>query len=103
MVEGVIIGFLIGLISGLVSIILLGIAVAATVSNVAAVSALIAELLAMPTFWLGGPWMSTAVFKLVELDQIFLPYLISLAITFIAIVIYPTIIIIAKFGEKFKK
>lgn len=86
---GIAIGILIGLVSGAVSLILLRTANTASIKNVSSLIAITTEILAIPTFWFGGPWVATGLLKLVEIEKIINPYIVTLATTFVIIVIYP--------------
>src|SRR5215204_2312314 len=59
--------------------------------NVQSVMKIVAQLLAVPFFWFGGPWVTTAVMKSVNLATIFTAYIYSLAVTFLLIIIFPTL------------
>ncbi len=87
--TGIAIGILIGIVSGAVALVLLKTANTASIKNVSSLVAVTTEILAIPTFWFGGPWIATDLLKLVELDKIINPYIVTLATTFVVIVIYP--------------
>ena len=86
---GIAIGILIGLVSGTVALVLLRTANTVSIKNVSALIAITTEILAIPTFWFGGPWVATGLLKLVEIEKIINPYIVTLATTFVIIVIYP--------------
>jgi hypothetical protein len=86
---GIAIGILIGLLSGAVALVLLRTANTASIKNVSSLIGITSEILAIPTFWFGGPWVATDLFELVEIEKIINPYIVTLATTFVKIVIYP--------------
>ena len=86
---GIAIGILIGLISGAVALVLLKTANTASIKSVSSLVAITTEILAIPTFWFGGPWVAAGLLKLVELDKIINSYIVTLATTFVLVVIYP--------------
>lgn len=87
--TGIAIGILIGIISGTVALVLLKTANTASIKSATSLIAITTELLAIPTFWFGGPWVASDFLNLVELDKIINSYIVSLATTFIVVVIYP--------------
>lgn len=89
LVAGVALGLLIGITSGVVALVLLKTANTASVKEVSSIVALTSEILAIPTFWFGGPWVSTKLFGLVPLAGLINPYIVSLAISFSLLVAYP--------------
>jgi hypothetical protein len=86
---GIAIGILIGIISGTVALVLLRTANTASIRNVTSLVAITTELLAIPTFWFGGPWVATGWLKLVRLEQIINSYILALSMTFVIVVAYP--------------
>lgn len=103
MVVGLALGFLIGIISGTVFLLLLKTAVSAPHKGASSILTLTAELLAMPTFWFGGPWLTTSLLELVHLQDLINPYVGSLAVTFSIISLYPAARWIIQLGEEFGK
>jgi len=47
---------------------------------------IIAEMLALPTFWFGGPWVTTQFIQTIKLEEVLDSYLISLTFTFMLII-----------------
>lgn len=103
MIAGIGIGLLIGLITGMVSLVLLKTANTASLNNPSSVIATTTELLSIPTFWFGGPWVTSTMLKLVELESMLSPYIMSLSFTFTIIIIYPIAKWILKLGEELGK
>jgi len=101
MAFGLALGLLIGIISGTVFLWLLKTAVSASNQGISSVVTLTAELLAMPTFWFGGPWLTTELLKLVPMQELLNPYVGSLAVTFCIISLYPATRWILQLGEDF--
>jgi hypothetical protein len=99
---GLALGFLIGIISGTVFLLLLKTAVSPQ-KGASLIMTLTAELLAMPTFWFGGPWLTTKLLDLVQLQELINPYVGSLAVTFSIFSLYPAARWIIQLGEDFGK
>jgi hypothetical protein len=100
MIVGLAIGLLIGVITGTVFLLLLKTANQASEKGVSIV-ALTSEILAIPTFWFGGPWLTTTMLTRVSMDELINPYLISLAAVFSLISLYPAARWIIQLGEQF--
>jgi hypothetical protein len=86
-------GFFIGLISGF-SVLLLIRTAAAGRATLKATLAEITQLLAIPTFCFGGPWLTSSLFTTVDLDDVLPTYAISLSLTFALVAGYPLIMLI---------
>jgi hypothetical protein len=54
----------------------------------------ITQLLAIPTFCFGGPWLTSSLFSNVDLDDLLPTYAISLSLTFALVAGYPLIMLI---------
>jgi hypothetical protein len=100
---GLALGFLIGIISGTVFLLLLKTAVSAPDKGASSIVTLTAGLLAMPTFWFGGPWLTTKLLEPVQVQDLLNPYVGSLAVTFSIISLYPAARWIIQLGEDFGK
>jgi hypothetical protein len=100
---GLALGLLIGIISGTVFLLLLKTAVSASDKSTSSIVTLTTELLAIPTFWFGGPWLASELLRLVPKQELLNPYVGSLAVTFCAFSIYPATRWILKLGEDFGK
>ncbi len=100
--EGISLGVMIGVISGFVLLLLLK--TANQVSNpIRDIPLIIAEILAIPTFWFGGPWLTTYIMGNINIAQILPPYMSSLAITFVAIAILPLTKLVVCIGNDIGK
>jgi hypothetical protein len=99
-IAGLAIGLLIGVITGTVFLLLLKTANEASEKGVSIVT-LTSEILAIPTFWFGGPWLTSAMLRLVPLNELINPYLISLVTVFSLISLYPAARWIIQLGEQF--
>lgn len=86
---GFLIGFLIGVITGTVFLLLLKTAVNPSERGGPLILILTAEILALPTFWFGGPWLTGVLLGGTSLNELIDSYAISLAITFMVMVSYP--------------
>ena len=93
MFLGPALGFFIGLISGFSTLLLIRTA-AMGAATLKATLAEITQLLAIPTFCFGGPWLTSALFHNVDLDDVLPAYAISLSITFALVAGFPLIMLI---------
>lgn len=100
LVAGVALGLLIGITSGVVALVLLRTATNASAKEVSSIVAVTSEILAIPTFWFGGPWVSTKLFGLLSLAGIINPYIVSLALSFAVLVGYPIFRWVARLGAE---
>jgi hypothetical protein len=98
---GIPLGILIGIISGLTFVVLLHTAWSSTRDS-KSIILLIAELLAIPTFWFGGTWLTTIMLKDIQLNTILPDYLVSLTCTFVVIAMYPLSMIVIQFGNNIR-
>ena len=85
---GVALGVLIGVVSWTCLILLLRTALAGR-PGLKDTLAITSELLAIPTFWFGGPWVTTVFAEAVDLQAILPSYMVALAVTFVLIAMYP--------------
>ncbi len=98
-VAGIALGLLIGVVSGTVALVLLKTASTASVKDLSSIVTLTSEILAIPTFWFGGPWVSASLLRLVPLAGMINSYIVSLAISFAILVSYPIFRWIVRLGE----
>jgi len=103
LVAGSALGVLIGLVSGIVFLLLLKTAVGNPDRGIASLAKITGQILAIPTFWFGGPWLTGSVLKAVVLSEVINPYVVSLALVFAAISAYPAARWIIHLGEDFGK
>ena len=98
---GVPLGVLIGLITGLVLLLVLQ---AANVQHPVLKDTLTVagQLLAIPTFWFGGPWIATAAITALqsESNALWPWYLVTLSILFFAIAVYPLVVLIVRVAHQ---
>ena len=88
MVIGLILGILIGVITGTVFLLLLKTAVDLNAKGTNSILSLTTEILAIPSFWFGGHWLTGTLLK--DLPKTWLSsYVISLAIIFLLMSTYP--------------
>lgn len=97
---GIALGLLISVISGAVALVLLKTADKASLKDASSLVALTSEILAIPTFWFSGAWLTGRLLKHVDPDRILAPYSISLAVSFTLIVGYPILRWIVSLGEQ---
>jgi hypothetical protein len=93
LVPGAFLGILIGIITGIVFALFLGVAYKA--DSVGAVLKVSPQLLSIPTFWFGGPWVTSKLLSETKLDQLVDSYVAFLAITFTAFIFFPAFRLIA--------
>jgi len=82
MVIGLALGVPIGLVTGLVALILFRTAVHGAGMTTKSIMAIVAELLALPTFWFGGPWVTSKVLAEVDWNGLLNAYAPAVAVTF---------------------
>src|ERR671935_2586336 len=92
-------GVLIGVVSGTCLILLLRTALAgkASVKNTVAITS---ELLAIPTFWFGGPWVTTVFVQSLDVRVILPSYMVALAASFVLIALYPLLRLVIWLGNQ---
>lgn len=100
---GIFLGFLIGIISGVVMIKFLTMLLSASHKKIQPNLMIIGELLAIPTFWFGGPWLTTSFLIDVKLNDILENYILSLGVTFGLICLIPLIRYIIRMGNEIGK
>src|SRR5580704_6520827 len=100
MMTGSALGLLIGIISGTVFLLLLRTAVSASNKGASSNVMLTAKFFAIPTFWF-GPWLTNKLLTDVKLGELADPYVVSLAVTFGLISLYPAARFILQLGEDF--
>jgi hypothetical protein len=96
---GMALGLLIGVVSGVACVLLLAVARRGQ-PDLKSTAAIIAELLAIPTFWFGGPWVTTAILQSVSLADIVPSYMLSLSVIFTLIALYPLIVLVRRLGQE---
>jgi len=101
MVRGISLGLLIGLITGAVVALLLRTAGdEKNQKDVKAILSVVAELLAIPTFWFGGSWLTTRMLGAIDVTNILPFYMTSLVCTFTAIAIIPIKDLVIRTGRQ---
>jgi hypothetical protein len=96
---GIALGLLIGIVTGLVVCLLIKTAWTTPRLNMTSLVALIGQFLAIPTFWLGGPWISGSFLSGKQLTELLPYYIASLACTFSLIALYPLLKIVISLGR----
>ena len=86
---GVSLGALLGAVSGAVFLLLLHYARARGISVWQRLGLVVAKMLAVPTFWFGGPWATGILFAKMDWINVVPWYCASLALTFLLIVYKP--------------
>jgi hypothetical protein len=94
---GIPLGALIGVVTGGVAILLFRTGWSA--SDLAGLFKIISQLLAIPAFWFGGPWLTTTMLASVDLDEIRASYLISLAVVFVPLAGFPVVMMSWRAGQ----
>lgn len=100
---GIFLGLLIGIISGVLMIKILTMLLSTSHKKIQPNLMIIGELLAIPTFWFGGPWLTTSFFIGVKLDDILETYILSLSVTFTLICLIPLTRYIIRMGNEIGK
>jgi hypothetical protein len=96
---GIALGILIAVVSGLALLLLLYTATRARPGLKATLTE-ISELLSMPTFWFGGPWVAGSLLRSVDLPRAVPFYTITLAVCFCAIAVKPLFTLIIKVSDE---
>jgi hypothetical protein len=94
-------GVLIGIVTGIVFALFLGAAYKS--SSIGAVLKVTPQLLAIPTFWFGGPWVTAELLNAARLDELVDSYVVFLAITFTAFVLGPAIRLIILISKRIRE
>jgi len=89
LITGLILGILIGTITGTVFLLILKTAIGVSEKGGSSILTLTAELLAIPTFWFGGPWVTGKLLERAISRELLDPYVTTLAITFLVMSSYP--------------
>jgi hypothetical protein len=89
LIVGLVLGVLIGVITGTVFLLLLKTAVGISEKGSSSILTLTSELLAIPTFWFGGPWLTGKLLVDARPAKMLNPYVISLTIIFLVMASYP--------------
>jgi len=84
-ILGIALGILIGVVTAAVFIHLLKVLAGSTSGEFKVV----AEVLAIPTFWFGGPWVTTRFLEHVGREEILSIYTFSLTLTFLILIAFP--------------
>lgn len=92
-------GILIGVISGFALLLLLKSAMRTSAGDVKGLLLILAELLAIPTFWFGGPWLTTTLMADIDRNALLGPYLVGLAVAFVLIAALPLARLIIRIGN----
>jgi hypothetical protein len=96
---GIPLGILIGVITGIAAVFVIR-AAWGSPKNAKPILKLLAQLLAIPTFWFGGPWLTTTMLAQIELGKILPSYLVALACTFVGITLLPLFKIVVEVGNE---
>lgn len=62
--------------------------------------ALTSEILALPTFWFAGPWLTTALFSGIDKTKLLEPYLLPLTCTFMLVSLITVLRLVIWAGSK---
>lgn len=98
---GISLGVLIGIVTGVVMILLINAATQTKIKTKDIIT-LIGEFLSIPTFWFGGPWLTTSMLKIVNLNDILQSYMLSLVLTFVLVILNSLIRFIIRKGNEIK-
>lgn len=90
MVAGIFLGILIGTLTSIVALLLLRSANAIAIKNISSLIKITSQILAIPTFWVGGGWLGKGILRDVIKDENMInSYIASLAIIFLSAMLYP--------------
>jgi hypothetical protein len=97
---GITLGFLIGLVTGAVVILLLRTAMVQDAKDIKAILSIVGELLAIPTFWFGGPWLTTKMLVSINVGETLPSYMAALVCTFTLVALYPIVRLVIRTGSQ---
>jgi multisubunit Na+/H+ antiporter MnhE subunit len=105
-VIGSALGVLIGIVTGTVFLLILRAARHASEKGRSSILTFTGQLLALPTFWFGGPWLTGTLLKDVLLKEaepanFIQGYLLALIVAFALFSLYPAARWIIQIGEEF--
>jgi hypothetical protein len=92
-------GFFIGIVSGVVVVLLIRTAITGA-TTLKTTLAEITQLLALPTFCFGGPWLTQRMLSSVDLAGLLPAYATSLAVSFVLVAGYPLAMLIIATGNR---
>ncbi len=95
---GIPLGILIGVVSGGCAVLL--IRAGWGHPDVKATLQVVAQLLAIPTFWFGGPWLTTTMLASVEPAEIRSSYFLALTVVFVPLAAMPLVALSWDTGRK---
>ena len=98
-VVGAALGFFIGVLCGLAVLLLIRSVTAAVVTFKTTVAA-ISQLLALPTFSFGGPWVTSVMLQSADLGELLPSYTVALAITFAVVAGFPLFVLISTTSQQ---
>ena len=97
---GIPLGLLIGIVSSAAFLFLVRTAWRSPSKDPKTIVSLVGELLALPTFWFGGPWLTTALLENIQLSSILPYYLVSLTCTFAVPAVIVLIRLVIQIGNE---
>jgi hypothetical protein len=98
------VGLLIGIITGAMFVLLLlQIATAAKSKLAKHIGAAISEVLALPMFWFGGPWLTGQLLSNSGLDAAVDYYVLTLASGFLVVIGYPLMLLVLRTAHNLRK
>ncbi len=100
MTTGLVLGLLIGIVTGTVFLLILRAANRLADNGKSAVVTFTAQLLSLPTFWVGGPWLTGRLLRQVDLAAFYQPYVIALLLSFSCFSLYPAARWIIQVGDE---
>ena len=77
-VFGICLGFLIGTVTVIVTVMLLGVASRADIADARNLLILLGEILALPAFMVGGPWLAGELLAEIKGSEFALSYIVTL-------------------------
>lgn len=106
-VTGTSVGCLIGVITGIMTLLILRDAFPPRTKEISVIERifgrrqasgirLAAKISALPVFWFGGPWLTAIVMSDLSWKELRDPYLVTLAVVYILIIVVPLVRLIAR-------
>jgi hypothetical protein len=97
--TGAALGFVVGMTGGLVVVLLVRNA-AVTRQTLRTTLAQIGQLMTIPGFFFGGPWLGSRLFSSVDFAMMLTSYVVSLAVTFALVAGYPLAKLVIATGNR---
>jgi hypothetical protein len=90
MFAGTVVGVLIGVVTSIATLVTLKPFFGGK-SQGSQMAAVCTQLLGLPAFWFGGPWLTTRMLQSFEFTEFVQPYIVSLALSYLLVIAFPLV------------